>query len=154
MTKIKEYTASKLYNYGLFLLSKREYSEKQIRDKMLTKTENNELVQQAILKLKEYGYLSDTRKAQSIIRSYQQKENGHKIIQRLKLAGIEVPTIEENYEKSTVEEQIEKCVNLLDKKYKYFDSEKQDRYIRFLMNKGFEYSAVKKALESFRNNEH
>lgn len=154
MRKLKEYTASSLYNYGLFLLSKREYSEKQISDKMFTKTENQKLVEEAIAKLKDYGYLSDNRKAQSIIRTYAKKENGHKIIQRLKLAGISQNTIEENYEKSSVDEQQNTCSALLTRKFRFFEEEKKDKYIRFLLSKGFEYSAIKKAIESFKNPEH
>lgn len=149
----KEYTTQSLYSYGLWLLSKREYSVKQIKDKMSNKSDNNTFIQQAIDKLQENNYLSDDRKAQSIIRMYSHKENGHKLIQRLKIAGIEQPVIDNLLEKSDTQEQQEKCFNLLSRKFKYFEEYKKDKYVRFLLSKGFEYSAVKKALEHFKNNQ-
>ena len=148
----KTYTKESLYSYALFLLSKREYSIKKLTDKLLTKIEEEqkEIVDEIINKLIEYNYISDERKAKSILRNYSQKESGEKLKQRLKLAGINKEVIDEIDLLEDPEILKEKGLKLLKSKYKNYDTNNVDKYIRFLLNKGFTYSVVKDIINLFK----
>lgn len=140
----KEYDYQSLLSYSLFLLSKRDYSIKKMTEKLSSKTENEDFVNQVISKLIDNNYLSDERKAQSIIRTYSNKETGEKLKQRLKLAGINQQTIEDLKEDLTPEKQEleEKCKALFLSKFKSYHPDYYDKYVRFLLNKGFDYSII------------
>lgn len=142
-----------LCSYGLFLLGLREYSEAQLREKMVKRCEDAALVQSALDKLKSKNYLSDQRKADSVLSQYGKKESGHKLKQRFILAGLDKELIEQTInsaqEDLTQEDKIEQCLEVLVKKHKVYNPEKKDKYLRFLISRGFSYSLANSALKEF-----
>lgn len=153
--KPKNYDAPALLRYAIWLLSKRDYSILKMKEKLSTKTDNQNLINETINKLVDNHYLDDNRKAQSIIRQYSSKESGYKLINRLKLAGIDKDIIDEEFiqndELQDKELLLENCLKLLKSKFKKYDPDNYNKYIRLLISKGFDLTIIKKAISSFKN---
>jgi regulatory protein len=143
-------------DYSLMLISARQYSEKQLAEKLIKKGFSTEDTGRAVKKLKEYGYLDDLSFAERLI------ENGkRRLIGKIKL----------NYElykkgigKSLAEELIEKCypaeeerliaVKAMDKKkvslIKYRENELifKKKLYDFLQSRGFSSGIIEGILNS------
>ncbi len=144
-----------LFNYGLFLLGLREYSVSQVRKKMQTRCEMPELIEEALQKLETANYLSDERKAQSILSQYGKKEAGSKLMQRFALAGIDKEltkkTIEDSIAQAPQDDNLNNCLEILTRKFKVYDELKKDKYVRFLCSRGFSYGMCSKVIKIFKD---
>ena len=81
--------------YSLFLLARREYSEKELRIK-LTDKYNEEICQRVLDYLQANNYQSDERFTDMIVRSYASRGYGHKrILQELSRKGIYISNIDD-----------------------------------------------------------
>jgi len=79
------------YDKALYLLSMREHSEKELRDKLKSKAYKAEDIDSSIVRLKKENYLSDSRFCEAFIRSRLKKnpEGKQILILRLSEKGID-----------------------------------------------------------------
>ena len=100
---------------GIFLISLKDRTEKEIYKKLSEKYQNKEAVKKAVKKLKELGYLNDLDYAISYIKN--KKYGKNRISYNLSQKGLEKKTIELAYEKLESEENIDdKRLEILIKK--------------------------------------
>ncbi len=84
------------YEKGLYLLSIREHSKSELREKLLSKGFDEKETEDAIVTLSTEGALSDERYASSFIRSRLRKspEGRSLLLSRLMMKGVEKETAE------------------------------------------------------------
>lgn len=149
------YDNKKLYNYGINKLSKMEYTRKELFDKMNTLQSDVSIINDVLDRLESSNYLSTERKAKMIINQYINRESINKIKYRLKEKGVDIDLINllfEDIEESENEEDSEeyKSYLLLIKKFKCYDKDKYNKYVSFLLSKGYSFDIIKKGLKLFK----
>lgn len=148
------YTDKQLTRYGLNKLSQRDYTRSALKLKMLRLQKDETIVTTVLDYLERNGYLSDKRKASSILNQYANKEGLNKTRIRLKQKGVPdilITEMIENIKEDRDDEAI--ATNVVVKKYKVYNPEEYMKYSRFLLSRGFNFDVIKKALEKFKNNE-
>lgn len=144
--KISDYESC--IQYCLFILSKIDYSEKTILDK-LSKRTTTDIALEVVNRLKELNYINDHRYAQTIVKNYQNKEGKIKLKNRLILKGVPKDIINEAL--SNVETKIDPY--LLEKKFKQYDKSIEHKYWSFLASKGYNGSEISKVITIFKKAE-
>ncbi len=127
------------------LLSRREHSALEIRDKLLKRDFEEEEIAQAISELKQGGWLSDERYAEAYIRMRQQKGFGPiRIAMELQERGVEESIVE-----AFMHDSEESWQQILERQYlkKYKNRPVEDyndkaKRIRFLQYRGFSLDAI------------
>ncbi len=127
------------------LLSRREHSAFEIRDKLLKRDFTEEEIAQAISELQQGGWLSDERYAEAYIRMRQQKGFGPiRIAMELHERGVEesiveafIPDSEESWQQILERQYLKKYKNRPVEDY----NDKAKR-IRFLQYRGFPLDAI------------
>lgn len=138
------------FNKAAELLSRRDHSEKELLQKLRQKGYSAG-AEEAAEKLREYGYLDDSRFALSYARELQRLKHFGKrrIEQELMKKGIERSLIAETVEQLEFSE--EELVALIERKYqKNLESEKGvQKTVNALLRAGYSYSQIKDALSAF-----
>lgn len=163
-TKEIIYDEKKLYNYGINRLSVRDYGRNELARKMARFQQDVDMINKALDKLEEQGYLSDERRTISLLNQFSGRESINKTKNRIYQKGLSRDLVEEVIENRTVTLQDDEespelitASELIEKKFKNFDHEKDDlqktkeKMIRFLASKGFKYDDIKKAMSKFFN---
>ena len=127
------------------LLSRREHSALEIRDKLLKRDFEEEEIAQAITELQQGGWLSDERYAEAYIRMRQQKGFGPiRIAMELHERGVE-----ENIVEAFIDDSEQSWQQILQRQYlkKYKNRPVKDyndkaKRIRFLQYRGFPLDAI------------
>jgi len=127
------------------LLSRREHSALEIRDKLLKRDFEEEEIAQAISELKQGGWLSDERYAEAYIRMRQQKGFGPiRIAMELNERGVDESIVE-----AFIDDSEESWQQILERQYlkKYKNRPVEDyndkaKRIRFLQYRGFPLDAI------------
>ena len=123
------------------LLSRRDYSEKEIREKLLKKGFSEEIVERVVEYLKEEGYINDIELGERL-KELAIERGKSKLYLKKKLYQKGISNIEISYD-----EELKAAVNLLKKKYK---KEKDYRKVlKFLINRGFSYGVASEAAKEF-----
>lgn len=145
------------------LLTKRDYSEKSLRDKLAQGEYPMQVIEQAVSYVKSFGYIDDQRYAAMYYRTYQSNKPLGKICSELLGKGISKEIIEElkgeisgHYEEDSGDAELEMALQLL-KKRNYeavsADYKAKQRMYGFLMRKGFSGDTICKALNCSEMNE-
>ena len=144
------------------LLQKKDYTEKQLRDKLSEGLYPQELIDEAIDYVKSYKYLDDNRFARDYITYHMSMRSRNRIIQDLVQKGIGkdflMPIIEEIYEEvgesADTDVELEQIQNLLIKKHYDKDMEFKDKQkiMAFLMRRGYSMDKIRHAIENVDNN--
>ena len=144
------------------LLQKKDYTEKQLRDKLSEGLYPQELIDEAIDYVKSYKYLDDNRFARDYITYHMSMRSRNRIIQDLVQKGIGkdflMPIIEEIYEKvgesADTDVELEQIQKLLTKKHYDKDMEFKDKQkiMAFLMRRGYSMDKIRHAIENVDNN--
>lgn len=137
------------------LLQKRDYTEKQLRDKLSDGMYPQDCIDTAIDYVKSYRYVDDERYAEDYINYHMSGRSRNRIIMDLMNKGISKDIIlnklEELYSESGDENEIIQIRQLLIKK-KYdaqtIDHKEKQKLIAFLMRRGYDISTIKKAMDS------
>lgn len=139
------------------LLQKKDYTEKQLRDKLNEGLYSQELVDEAIDYVKSFRYLDDDRFARDYITYHMSMRSRNRIIQDLVQKGIGkdilMPIMEEIYEEAGSESgedvELEQIQKLLIKKHYDKDMEYKDKQkiMAFLMRRGYSMDKIKRAME-------
>jgi len=141
------------YNYALSVLSRNFKSEKQLRTKMQEKGYDNQFIDNSITKLKQHRYLDDELYSEMLINSKinVSKYGKRRIKETLYEKGISREIIDEKMSDISEEDELERAKSLGAKKLKTLKEEdikkRKIKLFNYLVNKGFEFSTVKKAAE-------
>ncbi|MBE5831621.1 MAG: regulatory protein RecX [Butyrivibrio sp.] len=139
------------------LLQKKDYTEKQLRDKLIEGLYPDNLVDEAINYVKSYKYLDDERYTRDYITYHMSMRSRNRIIQDLVQKGIKkdflMPIVEEIYEEAggdaDTDVELEQIQKLLIKKHYDKDMEYKDKQkiMAFLMRRGYSMDKIKRAME-------
>ncbi len=137
---------------GIFLLSLRDRTKKEISLKLKEKYRNEAMVEKAVLKLEELGYIDDLNYAVSYIRN--RKYGKHRMYISLFQKGIDRETIENAYnyieenerktEEQTLEE--EKLEKLILRNLK----KEEKKLIQYLLRQGFELNKILDKIKEYK----
>ena len=135
---------------GIFLLSLRDRTKKELQQKLNEKYRNSRMVEKSVLKLIELGYINDKEYAVSYIMS--RKYGKQRITYNLMQKGIGRETIEEayfsieeEYEKNIEDEKLEKAIEKNIKK-------EENKLIQYLVRQGFSLNKVLSKYKEFKEN--
>lgn len=132
---MKKYSAT---NYLLYLLSKRDYSEKELRHKLHLKEYNEEEIELAVEKAKVHNWQSDERFCAGYIRYRSQQGYGvRRIKQELRQKGVEDWVISQELDNSEID-WFELAEQVFEKKRPYqWDIKAKQKMWRFMLTRGF-----------------
>ena len=150
-TLIKTSDARRAKEKALWLISYRDHSEGELRQK-LRKDYGEEAVDKAIEKLKELGLISDENFAKKYAESLSHKHlSQRQIQQKLRLKGIDKELTTETVEELDLDEKQE-IKALIEKKYinKLSDEAALRRTVAALQRRGFSYSDIRSVINEFR----
>lgn len=139
-------------SYVLWLLGRREYGEKELRDKLRQRGFTPEAIDKGIAYAKESGYQSDARYANQKAASLGRRMGNSRISRELKNKGIEAEAI--RLELEELQPEIDRANALLSK----FDGQEltpelRGKITRFLAYRGFSFDVIKQALRGLRRAE-
>lgn len=142
----------KAYNYAVFLLSRSSKSEKQLKLKMLDKGYDEEIINNAIERLKSNKYINDDDYSERLIHDKINfsKWGKLKIKEALYNKGIDKQIIDEKLSVISNEDENQRALQLAEKKLKSLMNEeplkRKIKLSNFLINKGFDYDTVNKVV--------
>jgi regulatory protein len=135
------------------LLQKKDYTTKQLRDKLDEGLYPKELVDEAIEYVRSYKYLDDERYARDYISYHMTTRSKNRIMQDLTGKGLSkellLPIIEELYAEENGDIEFDQIKVLLEKKHYdpgSIDYKEKQKIMAFLMRRGFQISTIRKAM--------
>lgn len=137
---------------ALDLLSKRQYSRKKLKEKLLEKQFEEAEIELTLKRLEDLEYVNDRAFAKNIIRSYIEFKNFGKRRIYLELIKKGIPKEIANAELNKIddsEETIKQSFDKFLKTHKSLPKEKIfSRALNYLMRRGFDYSGAKSVIVS------
>ena len=136
---------------GIFLISLKDRTRKEIEIKLNEKYRNRKMVEKAVEKLSELGYINDLDYAVSYIvgKKYGRERITYDLLQK----GIKKDTIEEayfiveeEYEENTEERKLEKAIERNQGKEK-------NKLIQYLVRQGFSLNKIFSKIREYEENE-
>ena len=141
------------FEKGLFLLSLRDRTKKELKLKLKEKYKNIKMIEKSLNKLEKMGYINDLEYCKNYIKS--KKYGKSRISYNLYLKGVDRETIdlayedlEEEFEEKSFEEQ--KLEKLIVKNIK----KEEQKLIQYLMRQGFQYSLIRDKLREYKENDY
>ena len=137
------------FDRALTYLEKGMKTEKGIRDYLLSKSYLEESVDNAVEKLKEYGYINDEAYAESYIKTYSSSKGAKRIKYDLISKGVDKSLIDEKLDQLLLEEdELETCEKICKKylKGKVFDQKTKQKLFAHLTGKGFGVDIILKVI--------
>ena len=140
------------------LLQKKDYTEKQLRDKLQEGLYSQELIDEAINYVKSYRYLDDERFARDYITYHMEMRSRNRILQDLTGKGISkdvtISIMDELYSESeeiSGDIETEQINKLLIKKHfdKDMDYKDKQKIMGFLVRRGYTMDSIRRAMEEF-----
>lgn len=133
---------------AIFLLSLKDRTKKEIQMKLNEKYRNEKMVEKAVLKLIELGYIDDLNYAISYINS--RKYGKQRIIYNLLQKGLNKEKIEEAY--STIQDETEKDIEEEKLKKVILKNIKKDekKLVQYLVRQGFELDNIFRKLREYK----
>ena len=140
------------------LLQKKDYTEKQLRDKLQEGLYSQELIDEAINYVKSYRYLDDERYARDYITYHMEMRSRNRILQDLTGKGISkdviISIMDELYsesEEATGDIEAEQINKLLIKKHfdKDMDYKDKQKIMAFLIRRGYTMDSIRRAMDEF-----
>ncbi|WP_374141251.1 regulatory protein RecX [Leptotrichia hongkongensis] len=148
---------------GIFLISLKDRTKKEIRLKLEEKFRNKSAILQAIEKLEELGYLNDLNYAISYIegRTYGKNRISYNLFQK----GIDKVTVEKAYlvldeekEENVDDTKLEKLIEKNSKKININNEreekkiKEEQKFIQYLARQGFSLDKIFKKLKEYKEN--
>ncbi len=159
MTGAQKRSKLEATEYAYRLLSFRDRSVKELKERMRKAGFSEESVAKALRKAQEAGYVNDERFAKSFVEGKRMKGFGRARLQAaLKEKGIKEENIQSLMRGITDEDEIEKARFLISRRMKTMHGtigQKEREKLRlFLLRKGYSYFIVSKALKPFLNGDY
>ena len=138
----------KNYIRAVDLISRRQRSEREIRDYAFRKQWTKENLEKVIERLFERGYLNDGKFAENFVRSRANLRNFsiRKMKVELKKKGISDTAIEKVLSEDENFDELVSLRNLIAKKHNRYDDEQ--KLIAYLARQGFSYDDIRSAINS------
>lgn len=137
------------------LLQSREYTEKQLKDKLLQGGYPEQIAEEALEYVKSYHYIDDDRYAATYIEYHAESKSRQRIIQDLMRKGISKECIETQWQKAEelgVSVNEEKMILEILEKKNYVDKEadmkERQKMYAFLLRKGFSCEKIRKVMNT------
>lgn len=136
---------------ALYLLDKTYKTKKQIKDKLISGLYPDTIIEKVILYLEECNLINDKRYALLYIEYKQKTKSKRQIEQDLYMKGICKEDILYAFENSdfTDASAISNIINKKIKKYDLTNKNEVQKFYRYLIGKGYDYSVVKEALREY-----
>lgn len=137
------------FNYAVWLLARRDYSEFSLRDKLQKKSNDEAIVERVIFRVQELGYQSDERYITNFIAyAVSQKKGPIWICSKLREKGLSTSLAKKILDDTVVDWQL-LADDLLAQKFKtaYVDYKEKNRRFRFLISRGYTSSVVIQSIE-------
>ena len=151
------------FEKGIFLISLKDRTKKELRLKLEEKYRNKSAISKAIEKLEEFGYLSDLNYAMSYIES--RKYGKNRILYNLFQKGIDRNTVEEAYlaleeekkeniDDRKLEKLIEKNSNKIRKNNERNEKKikEEQKFVQYLARQGFSLDKIFKKIKEHKEN--
>ena len=151
------------FEKGIFLISLKDRTKKELRLKLEEKYRNKSAILKAIEKLEEFGYLSDLNYAMSYIES--RKYGKNRILYNLFQKGIDRNTVEEAYlaleeekeeniDDRKLEKLIEKNSNKIRKNNERNEKKikEEQKFVQYLARQGFSLDKIFKKIKEHKEN--
>lgn len=152
---IEECELSKAYKYGLSLLERKDYTIFEMENKLKSKEYSENTIAKVINKVKEYGFLNDTRYTERFIKDgLNIKKHGIRRIKHdLNRKGIDKEEINQIELDDEIEYQ--NAMLLAEKKYKQIIGKEKirEKLFRYLVGRGYEYEVVTKVINKLLKGE-
>ena len=138
------------------LLQKRDYTEKQLRDKLAEGLYPEKSIDAAIEYVRSYHYIDDERYIRDYISYHMTDKSRNRIVQDLMGKGISkdvlLPVMDELYEESSENPEDSQIQRLLEKKHFSPDMDYNDKQkiIAFLLRRGFSLDSIRRNIDDFR----
>lgn len=140
------------------LLQKKDYTERQLRDKLSEGLYSSDLIDDAIGYVKMYKYLDDDRYVRDYITYHMSTRSRNRIVQDLITKGISkekiMPIMEQLYLQEDGDIELEQVKALLEKKHydqDMTDFKEKQKIMAFLMRRGFQMSTIKRAMNCYED---
>lgn len=141
-------TEAELRSLAFSYLARQEYSQSQLRERLVKRCEEPELIERVLTYLVEEGYQSDSRFAESYIRAKSdQGQGGKKIAFDLGRKGIPKHLIEELLDHRN-DDPKQVALNYLKRKFgeeSPVDIKEKAKWFRHMAGRGFNYSEIEYA---------
>lgn len=136
-------------NKAISYISKYQKTEKELKDYLIKKGFDEEIVLEVIKKLKEYSFVDDDIYAKNFIKSKSKKSGKRKLSFELKKRGIDENLINEN-----IKEYVDDSETILPLCEKYLKNKPRDyktkqKAYRFLSSRGFVSEDIIRALNKY-----
>lgn len=143
-----------LRNKALDLLSRREYSLKELEQRLYKYSDDVDKINEVLQTLVEQNLLSDERYIENFIASKSKKYGSLKLKYLLNSKVSDRELVDEIYKNSTTNE-LDTAHDLLLRKYGAPPENQNERakYLRFLLSRGFSMSMALSAIKALSNDE-
>lgn len=142
------------FDTGLYYITFKDRTLKEIRTKLKEKGYSDSEIDEAVLKLQEYGYINEENYAFSYIKSNISKKGTRRIARELSGKGLDKDIITAQLDMFDNSEEDVIC-NMLNSRFSTVDFE-DDRQVRriysFFARRGFSYGSISNALSKYRKN--
>ncbi len=161
LAAFKEAAGSRLaFNSAMYSLDMRDHSEKEIRQK-LSRKYDEQSVDTAVEKLLDLGLVNDRRYAELLARElFERKKYGkNRVKSELFRKGIASDVINEvldSYEEENEPDNVQRIVDIIRKKYynKLIDEKSRQKVVAALLRLGYSFSDIRQAMSEFSSDEY
>ncbi len=135
---------------GIAILSRREHSRKELREKLLTYEEDKEKVEATLDEFEKKGFLSDERFAEALCRARSKRYGNFRLAIELREAGIASEIANRAIE--ALPSEVERAQEIWERRFGTLPENDKDRQrqIRFFANRGFSFDSIRRVLENAR----
>ena len=134
------YDYDRALSYTLWLLGRRDYSEKELRDRLARKGTAPADLDRVIARLADLDLIDDEKVARLVVRSKRRKKGIFALRQALRRKGIEGEAARKALEPVTVDAQLEAARQILERhawRFEDRDAKARARAFAFLARRGF-----------------
>lgn len=140
------------FNKAVGFLAVRLRTEKEVRMKLKEKGYLNGVIDTVVDKLKEYGYLDDSRFAEEYINTYKNRAGEMKIRYDLRRLGVDAAVIEEKLSDLDQDDVLESVVTAAERYLRSHDFDRM-KLSRYLAGKGYPYDLISEAVRRVKEQE-
>lgn len=139
------------FDKALTFLSATRKTEKEIRSHLSKKGYLPAVIDYAVEKLREYGFINDEEYAEAYTESAAKKKGGRLIRMELKNKGLSEESIESALSGLDEGQELKTAKGILEKymRGKTADNATLQKAYRYLMSKGFDYDTAKAAIDAY-----
>lgn len=160
LVAFKEAAGSRLaFNSAMFSLDMRDHSEREIRQKLSRKYDENS-VDTAVEKLIDLGLVNDRRYAELLTRElFERKRYGKNRVRselyRKGIASDIINEVLEEYENENEPDNVQTIVDIIEKKYynKLVDEKSRQKVVAALVRLGYSFSDIRQAMREFTSDD-